>query len=631
MRARWTTALALLTTVLASAGDAAGQSSHAGRSAAAERQLDFLRAGAPGIFAASRPQRLTVPRRSGVGAGALANAIVNDPSTDPEESSTQNEVTMAVSDDTICVAYNDTGGPGTTGFSRSGDRGRTWEDRGSLTEGVHFGDPVLAVHRASGTWYLADLGLRFDERAGFMSIISVSRSHDGCHTFFDPANASPDASPPRVCAAPAEASCANRGCRRNSDCDSFRNAGDGVCAGPDQEDKPWIAVDNSGGSFDGTVYACWTRFASNGGVELRVSRSVDGGQTFEDEQRVSSGDQSPLGCFVTVGPEGHVYVGWADNEDETPIRVRRSRNGGLDWDGIVRVNHGTTRFPGLDRVITCSTGFVCGEPVQNVRATLTADIRQAAQVWLATDTSGGPHRGNVYAVWVHDPLGMPDNSDVHFSRSTDGGRTWAPEVQLGGGSPTDQFEPFVAVAADGTVSVSWYDRRNDPVNNFMIDVYAALSCDGGMTFEPITRITDASFPVPQLTGQPTQTGNFDPRTSACYMGEYNAAAADNASFYYAWGDNRNRRTTPLYPAGRPDPDVFFASRPIVLTPACIGDCDGDGNVTVDEVTTMVSVALGSANIAGCAAGDADGDGRITVDEILTATGNALDGCAGENP
>jgi hypothetical protein len=179
--------------------------------------------------------------------------------------------------------------------------------------------------------------------------------------------------------------------------------------------------------------------------------------------------------------------------------------------------------------------------------------------------------------------------------------------------------------------VSWYDRRNDPVNNFMIDVYAALSCNGGMTFEPITRITDVSFPVPQLTGQPTQTGNFDPRTSACYMGEYNAAAADNASFYYAWGDNRNRRTTPLYPAGRPDPDVFFASRPIASTPACIGDCDGDGNVTVDEVTTMVSVALGSADIADCAAGDADGDGMITVDEILTATGNALDGCAGENP
>lgn len=58
---------------------------------------------------------------------------------------------------------------------------------------------------------------------------------------------------------------------------------------------------------------------------------------------------------------------------------------------------------------------------------------------------------------------------------------------------------------------------------------------------------------------------------------------------------------------------------------CVGDCNGDGSVTVDEIVTMVNAAL-SGGIGGCDAGDADGSGSITVDEIVTAVNNALNGC-----
>jgi hypothetical protein len=326
-----------------------------------------------------------------------------------------------------------------------------------------------------------------------------------------------------------------------------------------------------------------------------------------------------------VGRDGEVYVAWADNDMQTPIRFRRSLDGGQSWDAIVQINRNITRYPGGDRVITCNTAIVCDDPVENQRATLTGDIRQAAQAWLATDTGGSSFGGNIYATWVHDPPGLPDNSDVYFSRSVDGGLTWAPEIQLGGGSPTDQFEPFIAVGADGTVSVSWYDRRNDPANNFLLDVYRGLSHDGGATFGPIERITDVSFPVPPLTGQPNRGGNFDPATSGCYMGEYNAAAGDDSNFYYAWGDNRNVRVTNLYPAGRPDPDVYFARRSLNPT-VCTGDCDGSGDVTVDEILVLVNIALGNDDISRCPAGDADASGSVTVDEILAAVNNALAGC-----
>jgi hypothetical protein len=59
---------------------------------------------------------------------------------------------------------------------------------------------------------------------------------------------------------------------------------------------------------------------------------------------------------------------------------------------------------------------------------------------------------------------------------------------------------------------------------------------------------------------------------------------------------------------------------------CIGDCNGDGQVTVDEILTM-NIALGNANVLTCLAGAASHDGQITVDEILTAVNNVLLGCA----
>ncbi|MFI5367040.1 MAG: hypothetical protein ACHQ4J_15610 [Candidatus Binatia bacterium] len=65
------------------------------------------------------------------------------------------------------------------------------------------------------------------------------------------------------------------------------------------------------------------------------------------------------------------------------------------------------------------------------------------------------------------------------------------------------------------------------------------------------------------------------------------------------------------------------------TPAarpCTGDCDGSGDVTVNELITMVNIALGTEPLSACPNGDADGSGTITVNEIITAVGFALNGC-----
>src|SRR5512143_261113 len=66
---------------------------------------------------------------------------------------------------------------------------------------------------------------------------------------------------------------------------------------------------------------------------------------------------------------------------------------------------------------------------------------------------------------------------------------------------------------------------------------------------------------------------------------------------------------------------------------CVGDCTGDGEVTIDDLIRMVGIALGLRSVCGddqgmgaCLAGDANCDCQITVDEIIQAVNNSLNGC-----
>jgi hypothetical protein len=71
---------------------------------------------------------------------------------------------------------------------------------------------------------------------------------------------------------------------------------------------------------------------------------------------------------------------------------------------------------------------------------------------------------------------------------------------------------------------------------------------------------------------------------------------------------------------------FSNQTSLTLEVSCAGDCGGDGEVGVDEIITMVNVALGNADVSACRAGDSSSDGEITIGEIIAAVNNALGGC-----
>ncbi len=61
--------------------------------------------------------------------------------------------------------------------------------------------------------------------------------------------------------------------------------------------------------------------------------------------------------------------------------------------------------------------------------------------------------------------------------------------------------------------------------------------------------------------------------------------------------------------------------------SCVGDCNHDEHLTIDELVTGVNIALGALPIGRCPDFDPGGSGTVTIDEIIAAVSNALAGCA----
>jgi YVTN family beta-propeller protein len=88
-------------------------------------------------------------------------------------------------------------------------------------------------------------------------------------------------------------------------------------------------------------------------------------------------------------------------------------------------------------------------------------------------------------------------------------------------------------------------------------------------------------------------------------------------------DVRSRQVLATIPVGD-YPTAVAVWPPLQL--GCMADCNGDREVTVDEILTLVRLLLESAEPMSCPRGDANGDGLITVDEIVIAVRTAILGC-----
>ena len=63
-------------------------------------------------------------------------------------------------------------------------------------------------------------------------------------------------------------------------------------------------------------------------------------------------------------------------------------------------------------------------------------------------------------------------------------------------------------------------------------------------------------------------------------------------------------------------------------PACPGDCDAGGFVSINELITAVNISSGSSPLSACPAADRNRNGQVTIDELIAAVNAASNGCPG---
>jgi len=228
-------------------------------------------------------------------------------------------------------------------------------------------------------------------------------------------------------------------------------------------DKESITADPTDARF---VYAAWDRLASTGGGPTWLSRTTDGGATWEPARAIYDPGVTgqTINNQIVVLPDG-TLVDFFTQLDGAPSRqtlaVIRSQDKGLTWAGPVVVS--PVQALGTQDPET-------GNPV-----------RDAA---ILGSIASGPD-GSLVAVWQDSRFSGGQRDGIALSRSTDGGLSWSIPARVNRDPDVPAFVPSVAVRADGTIGVSYYDFRSNTGDRATLptDYWLARSTDGGATWQ----------------------------------------------------------------------------------------------------------------------------------------------------
>lgn len=138
--------------------------------------------------------------------------------------------------------------------------------------------------------------------------------------------------------------------------------------------------------------------------------------------------------------------------------------------------------------------------------------------------------------------------------------------------------------------------------------------------------TPTDTPTPTATGTPTATATSTPTNTSTLTLTRTPTRTPTPT--HTRTATRTATRTPTRTATPTNTATRTVTRTPTQTPVlpCVGDCNFDGQVTVDEILNMVNIALGNASVEACIAGDPNHDRQLTVNEILSGVNDALNGC-----
>ena len=172
----------------------------------------------------------------------------------------------------------------------------------------------------------------------------------------------------------------------------------------------------------------------------------------------------------------------------------------------------------------------------------------------------------------------------------------------------------------GLIATAW----SFPVGDTIVGARAKDGEDGvfGAVREIVVRIGEPTPPTVTFTPSATPTPTRSPAATATVTRTRrpsNTPTETPPTIRFTPTDTRTRtptRTASLTPTGdTPTPHEY-----------CAGDCNGDHNVTIADLTKVLTIIIGDVPLESCPEADADEDGNLTIGDMISAVNNALDGC-----
>ena len=281
------------------------------------------------------------------------------------------------------------------------------------------------------------------------------------------------------------------------------------------------------------VYAVWDRLVFPSSERASVvaglrssslrgpiwfNRSTDGGTSWEAPRQIydpGQQDQTLANQIVVLpAPAGTLVNLFAEDRNQNSkklrgwnVRVLLSSDRGVTWSGPIQVSRLRT------------IGVTDPESGDDVRTGDTVPD-------IAVDHTSGA----LYAVWQDARFSGFANDSIAFSQSLDGGQTWSDPVKVNK-TPTSistgnqqAFTPSVDVADDGTISVTYYDFRNNTGAASLLTDYwivhchptTPAACTNPSNWGNEIRLTNSSFDMRQapLTDTGFFTGDYEGLASA---------------------------------------------------------------------------------------------------------------------